>query len=317
MATPKVSVVVPNYNYARYLPERIQSILNQTFQDFELILLDDASTDNSVDLLEHWRNHPKVSHIVVNERNSGSPFRQWQKGIELARGELIWIAEADDSAHPGFLAATVAALASHPRAAVCFTGCDNIDADGNPLNNYFDDWGPRREARELDFFDGPAYTRHNMYWANYVYNASGALFRREAFLKSDVARACTMRNSGDWLVWASMIAPTGIVMLYKHLNCMRMHGKSQTDLGRSSGNLLREDINVVVAVEAMAPIGWYRRHMRHGQLYKDVCCLPESSTERTELLASIRRLWPDVRFSYQFLRLVRLFGIRPKKRDRL
>lgn len=75
MATPKVSVIVPNYNYARYLPDRIDSILKQTFQDFELILLDDASTDGSAALLERWRNHPKVSHIVVNDTNSGSPLR--------------------------------------------------------------------------------------------------------------------------------------------------------------------------------------------------------------------------------------------------
>lgn len=50
----KVSVIVPNYNYARYLPIRIESILNQSFQDFELILLDDASTDNSIQILEKY-----------------------------------------------------------------------------------------------------------------------------------------------------------------------------------------------------------------------------------------------------------------------
>ena len=77
----QVSVIVPNYNYARYLPMRIESILNQTFTDFELILLDDASTDESVSVLEKYRNNKHVSHIVVNEQNTGSPVQQWMKGI--------------------------------------------------------------------------------------------------------------------------------------------------------------------------------------------------------------------------------------------
>ena len=95
---PVVSVIIPNYNYALYLKKRIESILNQTYTDYELILLDDASTDNSVEILEKYKDNPHVSHILVNEKNSGSPFQQWAKGISLARGKWIWIAEADDVA---------------------------------------------------------------------------------------------------------------------------------------------------------------------------------------------------------------------------
>ena len=83
----KVSVIVPNYNYAAYLEERIESVLNQSYQDFELIILDDCSTDNSRILIEQYRSDPHVSHIVYNEVNTGSPFKQWAKGIELAKGE--------------------------------------------------------------------------------------------------------------------------------------------------------------------------------------------------------------------------------------
>ena len=85
---PLVSVIVPNYNYARYLDARIDSILRQTWTDFELILLDDASTDTSREILEKYRNHPRVSRIEFNTQNTGSPFQQWMKGILLA-GENI------------------------------------------------------------------------------------------------------------------------------------------------------------------------------------------------------------------------------------
>jgi len=100
---PKVSVIVPNYNHAPYLRQRIESILNQTYQDFEVILLDDCSTDNSRDILNNYRNQSKVSHCIFNAVNGKSAFQQWQKGVQLAKGEYIWIAESDDWAEPEFL----------------------------------------------------------------------------------------------------------------------------------------------------------------------------------------------------------------------
>lgn len=81
----------------------MKSIFNQTFQDFEVILLDDASTDNSREILHKYQEHPKVSHLIINETNSGSPFKQWEKGLAFARGEFIWIAESDDYCNIFFL----------------------------------------------------------------------------------------------------------------------------------------------------------------------------------------------------------------------
>ena len=87
-ALPLVSVVVPNYNYKRYLNLRIQSILQQTYQNIELILLDDASTDGSEEVLSDYQDHAKVSHILLNEHNTGNPFKQWFKGMQLAKGKV-------------------------------------------------------------------------------------------------------------------------------------------------------------------------------------------------------------------------------------
>lgn len=77
------SVIVPNNNYAQFLRRHIDSILQQSFTDYELFLLDDASTDDSHVILESYRNNPHVSCIVYNDENSGSPFDQWQKGLSL------------------------------------------------------------------------------------------------------------------------------------------------------------------------------------------------------------------------------------------
>jgi glycosyltransferase involved in cell wall biosynthesis len=99
----KVSIIVPNYNHQIFLKERLDSIFNQTFQDFEVLIFDDASTDESLSILKEYKNHPKVTSFIVNQTNSGSPFKQWKKGMELAKSKYIWIAETDDFAALNFL----------------------------------------------------------------------------------------------------------------------------------------------------------------------------------------------------------------------
>ena len=101
-SAPKVSVIVPNYNHAPYLRQRLDSIINQTFRDFEVIVLDDASTDNSREIIQTYAHYPQLRFLFNGTRN-GSAFKQWQKGLESARGEYIWFAESDDCASPHFL----------------------------------------------------------------------------------------------------------------------------------------------------------------------------------------------------------------------
>ena len=105
-----VSIILPNFNHATYLPERLDSIFKQTYQNFEVIILDDASTDTSISILDTYKNHPKVSHYLVNDTNSGSPFKQWEKGLRLAKGEYVWIAESDDYCDLDFLEKQMIAL---------------------------------------------------------------------------------------------------------------------------------------------------------------------------------------------------------------
>ena len=84
---PLVSVIVPNYNYERFLDKRMQTILEQTYRNIEVLLLDDASTDESVSVMRKWAGQDaRVVDVIVNSDNSGSPFKQWQKGLERAFG---------------------------------------------------------------------------------------------------------------------------------------------------------------------------------------------------------------------------------------
>src|ERR1700722_2974587 len=104
---PKVSVIIPNYNHAPYLRQRIDTVLGQTLQDFELILMDDCSTDDSRSIIAEYANDPRI-RIELNKKNSGGTFKQWKKGIALAQGEYVWIAESDDYSDRRFLEKLIA-----------------------------------------------------------------------------------------------------------------------------------------------------------------------------------------------------------------
>ena len=104
----KVSVIIPNYNYGQYLKKRIKSILKQTYPIYELIILDDNSTDNSIKVIKTQIEEVKKTKpdlkicFIKNGKNSSKAMMQWKKGFELAKGDFVWIAEADDLSNKKF-----------------------------------------------------------------------------------------------------------------------------------------------------------------------------------------------------------------------
>ena len=289
--SPKVSVIVPNYNHARYLKARIGSILNQTFQDFELILLDDCSTDNSAELLQSYADNPHISHIVLNDRNTGSPFLQWQKGIGLAQGEYVWIAESDDTAQPDFLATTVAVLDRHPQAALCYTGSRLIDEDGHDLHRDINQWGNRKLnlPEKHSVIDGRRFAARNLYWRNYIANASAVLSRADHLRRIDLHDCIRMRYSGDWLFWFRMALTGDVGEVYADLNNFRQHTQKVTVKAEHNGGGKREDIDIVARMDQQLPeIDRCRRIIRHGILYNRINKLPLSPEDKHELHAYLK-----------------------------
>src|SRR3984893_7477379 len=135
---PTVSVIIPNYNHAQFLRRRVDSVLRQTFQDFELILLDDCSTDESQSILREYAADPRV-RMEFNEKNSGSTFKQWNKGVRLARGEYVWIAESDDYADERLLEKLVSRLDAEPTAVLCYCRSWLVSAS-NEISGYSDSY---------------------------------------------------------------------------------------------------------------------------------------------------------------------------------
>lgn len=235
---PLVSVIIPNYNHKRYLKQRIDSVLSQTFTNFEVILLDDCSTDNSQQLLLSYKEHPHISYILLNTRNSGSPFFQWEKGIRMAKGKYIWIAESDDCASPDFLSATVKQMEQHPDAQLCITGSHIIDSNNAPVQtDEFDHW---EEDGKAYLFQSENYLISRMLKTNTVYNASMVLFRKAGCISNISPRYRKMHYCGDWLFWIEQIRKGNIIEIHQKLNYFRKHGDNTTAKGIHEGNALGE-----------------------------------------------------------------------------
>lgn len=221
---PKVSVIVPNYNHAPYLKKRFDSIFAQTYQDFELIILDDCSTDNSREVLDKYRNHPKVSQFVYNEKNSGSTFKQWNKGVALAKGEYIWIAESDDEAEPEFLETLVPKLDANSNVGIAYCQSFWIDEESKIFQDNLS-WTNDidNERWKKDYLnDGRQEIESALVYKNTIPNASAVVFRKNVFLKAG-GGFVKMRLCGDWMTWFQMLQKADIYYSCKHLNRFRFH----------------------------------------------------------------------------------------------
>jgi len=129
---PRVSVVIGAYNGEKFLRPAIEGILNQTFRDFELIVVDDGSHDNTARILDEFRD--EKMRVVYNDQNLGIAATL-NKGIALARGEYVALQDHDDVSVPERLAVQVAFLDNHPQIGMVGSSCSIIDEAGTLLEN--------------------------------------------------------------------------------------------------------------------------------------------------------------------------------------
>ena len=221
MNNPLVSVIIPNYNHSKFLDERIQSVLNQTYQNFELIILDDKSTDNSVEVVNRYKDNPHVSAVVVNEENSGSTFKQWHKGFELAKGDVVWIAESDDSCDEKLLESLVQGYLDS-NAVLAFCKSCKYDIDGNRCS-----YAPQNILLRSFSMTGHDFIKEYMIHDNIVANASSAIFSRQAALSVD-RQYMSMRGEGDWLFWIGLMQTGNVFFCKDELNYFRFHQLNTT-----------------------------------------------------------------------------------------
>jgi glycosyltransferase involved in cell wall biosynthesis len=245
----KVSVIIPNYNHAPYLEQRIESVLNQTYRDFEIIILDDCSTDDSKEVIEKYRGHDKISQIVYNEQNSGSTFKQWEKGIALAKGEWIWIAESDDWCELNFLEeVTKGEFIDSKNIVISYCGSLVFSENriiGYPKGKYF-----YRQLSGVDFI------KEDLSKGNAINNASMCIFRKSVVPDFDSIRK--YKFCGDWLFWIKLSEKGAVRYSGKCLNYFRKHANDVSGNSYRSGVFHLEFLEILKYLKS-------RNHITHYQ----------------------------------------------------
>lgn len=252
---PRISVVVPNYNYAHHIRERLNSIVGQTLPIFELIILDDASTDNSVEVITAWMEENNVEcRLLVNNRNSGSVFDQWARGVEAARGEFVWIAEADDLSGSQFLETVIAPMERDPDVNLSYCESQQIDEHGSKLarsyGNYLNGFGDGHWDAPY-IAEGIDELAQYLAVQNTIPNVSGVLFRRGAIanvLREHIDEIRVLRRAGDWLTYFNVLKSGKIAFSPRALNYHRRHRKSV--VGGSNAASLVDEIAAVQKIVA-------------------------------------------------------------------
>lgn len=223
----KVSVIVPNYNHARFLQQRLDSIHAQTYEQFECIVLDDCSTDNSRELIEKYVVRDRRFTYVFNTANSGSTFFQWNKGVQLAKHELIWIAESDDAADPLLLAKLVKQFEDNPGLVLAYCQSHRM-SDVNEVTGSWKEFTDELDEQQftVDFvMGGKEYIERFLLHRNTIPNASAVVFRKHIYEQAGSAPE-ELKNNGDWLTWLKMLCYGDIGFVAEPLNYFRYHDKS-------------------------------------------------------------------------------------------
>lgn len=247
---PLVSVIVPNYNHEKYLKPRLESIFSQTYPNFEVILLDDCSTDNSRIVLSEYANNEKVSHCIFNQINTGNTFVQWNKGISLAKGKYIWIAESDDYCNSNFLEKVLQPFLHNEDVVLSYCQSNRVNEYGEIIGNWID-YTDRYDTllfKENFILSGSDFIKRFLVYRNVIPNASAVLFKKSrfieiGFLDEDVSLKC----NGDWLFYTKLISDKKIAFLSDSENNFRFH--SESVIARSDKNESRNiTLDILIAM---------------------------------------------------------------------
>lgn len=252
----KVSVIIPNYNYKKYLRKRIESILRQTYPIYEMIILDDGSMDGSVaeikkilkkhsfKLLEHssvnnrgekiysFKNEKLNVRLIVNEKNSGKAISQWEKGFEVATGDFIWIAEADDLSSRKFLEKVMGGF-KDSEVVLSYTESMIINGLGLMIAPNFR-WS--RDKEKTDHYgknyvkDGAQEIAEIMAIRCTIPNVSAVVFRNDGKIpyKKYLGEALKFSQVGDWYFYSKILEHGKIGYNRESLNKFRVHKESKT-----------------------------------------------------------------------------------------
>lgn len=243
-----ISVIIPNYNYDKFLYERFYSILNQNYKINEIIVLDDASTDDSIatidEIVHNLSPYINISKYY-NKINSGSPFKQWKRGIELSTSDYIWICEADDYCNKKLLSSLMKIINHEDNISIAYVDTAFINQKGAIIKKTI--------KPEIDILksghwnnsyviDGMEEISKYAYLNCTIANVSSCLFKNQDYcdIFNDLSN---FRQVGDYLFYLNLMKKGKVAFVNKTLNYYRVHGNNVTSTTKKQRHF--EELKIV------------------------------------------------------------------------
>jgi hypothetical protein len=239
---PLVSIIITNYNHSKYIISRLESVYNQTYKNFEVIILDDASTDDSLSLIRKYLDENNLeATLFTNEKNTGSGYLQWAKGINLAEGDLIWIAESDDIAESVFLEKMILPFQN---LAVKLAFCNSMmfQTSSKNKNSTMQEYWYGKTVLSADddwVISSKHFLESGFAEYNLIPNISSCVFRPPSHYVINGTWQ-NLKIAGDWLFYVSIAMGALIYHSKDTLNYYRLHDLSTISTHRRSFQFLSE-----------------------------------------------------------------------------
>lgn len=269
-----VTAVVPNFNHARYLAQRLDSILTQTYPLIDILVLDDCSTDESRSIIDSYvKRFPERIRVIYNSENSGNVFRQWQKGHSQAKGDLVWICESDDFCEPTFIERAISTFRD-PSVMLSFGRTQFVNGEGEyftGLDHYREDsepriWDVRTVRPAAEWFRGGFGVK------NVIANVGGSLWRRFDIPNEVWEEARSFKIMGDWYLYSVIAGGGQIAYEPSAVSYFRIHGSNTS--GKS----------------AQSKPEYYKEYARLMTSLKERWDIPDNTLERfIEVCRSVAR----------------------------
>ena len=219
---PCVSIVIPVYNHARYLPEAIDSVLNQDYPNIELIVLDDGSSDDTTEVLRRYGDR----FFWESHRNMGQA-NTLNKGWRMAKGEILAYLSADDFLLPKAVSASVRCLHENPDAVLCYPNFQLVDS----------------ESRLVRYVVTPEYNYEEMVAKFVTAPSAGAFFRRSAYVKAGEWDPA-LRLAPDYDYWLRVGLYGDFVHIHENLAAFRAH-EGSTSFAQTSAEGAVEAVRII------------------------------------------------------------------------
>ncbi|MCP4650704.1 MAG: glycosyltransferase [PVC group bacterium] len=233
-----VSVIITSYNHGEYLKERLDTILGQTYKNIEIIVVDDCSIDNSLEVLKGYAGYSNVKVIALKE-NVGYALA-CHKGVGESKGNFIIFAESDDFSEPEQIEMLFDVIVKDERIGVAWCRSNIVDENGKVLG---DDYSGREKSFRLmckeSTFIRKEYMQRLFLSSCVIPNMSAALLRR-SFFEQTGGLSPNYKACADWDFWNRMAMVCDFFYITKTLNNFRTHG--QTVRNTFESNLQAQEI---------------------------------------------------------------------------